>query len=192
MLAIWQPQKKWDVWHTDQLFSSSEEAESWMFHPLTLWAEGRIYWSKLPSPLSSRWLDCAGTDIAPRLERQNPVLWGHPSEKLGCWMHKLTLFTPGKIWELVGFSLIIWFCARGRDSGMSQISPPASLSLVSHSPRSRKLLIHFWGSHKENLSMSCCWIFLFVGVKKTPGFPALHLADVNSIGFSITKHSSFW
>lgn len=57
--------------------------------------------SKLPSLFSPMWLDCACPIRVPRL----PVLWGAPTEKLGCWYTNLPF--SGKSWELGGLFLIV-------------------------------------------------------------------------------------
>lgn len=127
--------------------------------------------------------DCASTLKASRLARQNPVLWGDPSEKLGARCTNQCLSTPGKTWELVGLFLTIWFPAKGKDSRGCPKSHHWLQWVISCSSGSRKLLINFWTS-QENLSMNFCWIFLFVGRKrKSPGFPPLYLANVNFISF---------
>lgn len=61
-------------------------------------------------------LDCDSTLKASRLVRQNPVLWGDPSETLGARCTNQCLSTPGKSWELVSLFLTIWFPAKARDS----------------------------------------------------------------------------
>lgn len=91
-------------------------------------------------------------------------LWG-PSEKLGCWIHEPTPSSPGWSWKLERLFLIVWHCTRGRYSKerVSQISLPASASLISCYPRVQETFSSFLNFSQRKFSVSCCWISVFMG-----------------------------
>ena len=110
---IWAaPEKVGCLTHGSTIFLRSWELA---LHPLTLSRGENLL---IPDAIFSllQVLNCASTLKASRLARQNPVLWGDPSEKLDARCTNQCLFTPGKSWELVGLFLTLWFPAKARDS----------------------------------------------------------------------------